>query len=353
MRRFRLLTALVAVGASVVAGCAALRAPGSHAAITVYSASGLGDWFGPEFEKFTRETGVEVNLFEAGSGELVSRVNSRAVWQQMDGAEPVPPADLMVVLPPFIQRAAKAGLLQPGGADTTEISPDLADPSGMFVPIAATALCFIANPHADPKPTTWDDLLRPAWKGKVQYSTPGEAGDGTAFLLLLQHLMGKPAALNYFAKLQANTVGPASSTGDLQAKVDSGALLVANGDVQMNLEAINNGGSTVDIFFPAMPDHTRTTVSMSYAAGVTATTHRPEDAKQLLAQLLSDDAQRALHSGSSGIPVRDSIAREVASDAGPTSPEALLRGVQLWTPDWHTVLAELDGDLAAYAKAIR
>ena len=54
-------------------------------------------------------------------------------------------------------------------------------------------------------------------------------------LVLLQHLLGKPGALDYLAKLQANNVGPSSSTGKLQPKVSNGELLVANGDVQMNL----------------------------------------------------------------------------------------------------------------------
>ena len=32
-------------------------------------------------------------------------------------------------------------------------------------------------------PTTYEDLLDPKFKRKIQYSTPGQAGDGTAFML--------------------------------------------------------------------------------------------------------------------------------------------------------------------------
>jgi len=80
---------------------------------------------------------------------------------------------------------------------------------------------FIVNPTvAKPLPTTWDDLLSPRFAGKLQYSTPGQAGDGTAVLLQLQHVLGKQGALGYLGKLQANNVGPSSSTGKLQPEFD-------------------------------------------------------------------------------------------------------------------------------------
>lgn len=347
----RPLTALITLIATVATGCAAPDS-GRGATITVYSSSGLSDWYRPQFEKFTAETGIGVTLFEAGSGELVSRVNSRAVWEGLDGAESVPPADLLITLPPFMQKAAKAGVLQSGGADTTGISPELVDPAGLFVPVALTALCFIANPSVTPMPATWDDLLRPELKGKLQYSTPGEAGDGTALLLLLQQLMGKRDALDFLAALQSNNVGPASSTAALGPKVARGELLVANGDLQMNLAAIKNDKSRFDIFFPAMPDGTRTSISLPYLAGVTTLTRRPDEARRLLALLLSDEAQWALHSEAAGIPVRESIARETAQDTDALSPAAFLTGVTMWAPDWYTVLTELDADLEAYRVAV-
>ena len=111
-----------------------------------------------------------------------------------------PQADLLVTLPPFIQKADKSGLLQPSGVDTNGIAADQVGPDGNYVPIVDNALSFIANPGANPQPVTWDDLLKPEYKGKLQYSTPGQAGDGTAVLVLLQHLMGKPGALDYLTQ---------------------------------------------------------------------------------------------------------------------------------------------------------
>lgn len=341
-----LLAILLGCAASFAAGCAGR----GGSTLTVYSAAGLADWYQPQFDAFTRETGIKVNLFEAGSGELVSRVNSRMVWDRLDGDSAVPAADLLVTLPPFIQKAARSGILQPSGVDTAGLSPGATDPGGLFVPIVNTALCFIVNPTATPQPKTWDDLLRPSLKGKLQYSTPGESGDGTAMLVLLQHLMGRQGALDYLARLQANTAGPASSTATLQPKVDSGEILVANGDVQMNLSSIRNDGSDFTIFFPAMADDTRTTVWVPYFAAVPAASPDPEGAKRLLAFLLSQKAQREAATQASGIPVLHSAATDAASETGVT-PTTLLRGVRLWEPDWNVVLDELDGDLDAFKRA--
>ncbi len=315
---------------------------GSGETLTVYSADGLATWYESQFKKFTEDTGINVNLVEAGSGEVVSRVEKE---------QSNPQADLLVTLPPFIQKAHASGLLQPSGVDTTGIPDDQVGPDASYIPIVNNALSFIVNPGADPKPTTWDDLLKPEFKGKLQYSTPGQAGDGTAVLVLLQQLMGKPAAMDYLAKLQANNVGPSSSTGKLQPKVSNGELLVANGDVQMNLGSIKDDGSTFDIFIPATSDGKKTTVSLPYVAGVTKGAPHADGAKKLLAFLVSEDVQKTVEPEALGIPVIESLVQSSGDSAEPNTPAAVLKDVTVWVPNWDNVLADLDADLAAYQKS--
>src|ERR1700742_3268599 len=291
--------ATVAAIAVTLTACGGTGSSGSGGGetVTVYTADGLGTWYKGQFDKFTKDTGINVNVVEAGSGEVVSRVEKE---------QSNPQADLLVTLPPFIQKADKSGLLVASGADTKGIPADQVGPGGNYVPIVNNALSFIVNPSANPQPKTWDDLLAPEYKGKLQYSTPGQAGDGTAVLVLLQHLMGKPAALDFLTKLQANNVGP-SSSGKLQPKVSNGELLVANGDVQMNLASIKDDGSKFNIFFPADASGKRTTVSLPYVGGVTKGAPHEASAKKLLGYLLSDDVQKTVEPDALGIPVRDQI----------------------------------------------
>ena len=346
MKRHTLLRAAaiaaIAAATTMTAACGGTGSTGSASGetVTVYSADGLANWYKPQFEKFTQDTGIAVNLVEAGSGEVVSRVEKE---------QSNPQADLLVTLPPFIQKADKSGLLVASGADTSGIPADQV--SENYVPIVNNALSFIVNPGANPKPQTWDDLLSPQFKGKLQYSTPGQAGDGTAVLILLQQLRGKPAALDYLTKLQANNVGPSSSTGKLQPKVSNGELLVANGDVQMNLDSIRSDGSKFEIFFPAAADGKRTTIAVPYVAGVAKGAPHEASAKKLLTFLLSDDVQKTVEPDALGIPVRDQIRTAAAESPAPNTPAAVLDGVDVWSPDWNAVLAELDADLAAYQQA--
>ena len=348
MKRPLLRTGIAAMSATLVAvaltACGGTGSSGSGGGetLTVYSADGLATWYEGQFEKFTKDTGINVNLVEAGSGEVVSRVEKE---------QSNPQADLLVTLPPFIQRAAESDLLQPSGVEAAGIPSDQVGPEASYVPIVNNALSFIANPGANPKPRTWDDLLAPEYKGKLQYSTPGQAGDGTAVLILLQHLMGKPGALDYLTRLQANNVGPSSSTGKLQPKVSNGELLVANGDVQMNLGSIKDDGSKFDVFIPATADGKKTTVSLPYVAGVTKGAPHADSAKKLLAFLISEDVQKTVAPEALGIPVLTSLVDAAQQSAEPNTPAGVLEGVDVWVPNWNTVLADLDADLAAYQKA--
>ncbi|MFQ6328196.1 2-aminoethylphosphonate ABC transporter substrate-binding protein [Nocardia sp. CWNU-33] len=337
-------TALIIASVSAVAltaGCSGTGTDsGDGKTVTVYSADGVGSWYTTQFAEFEKQTGISVNLVEAGSGEVVNRV---------DKEQSNPQADVLVTLPPFIQKAKSAGLLQDSGVDTTAVAAADKDPEGKYVTLAGNYSSFIANPSVDTTNITWDDLLKPEYKGKLQYSTPGQAGDGTAVLILLQNLLGKQGALDYLGKLQANNVGPSSSTGKLQAKVDKGELVVANGDVQMNLANIKDKGSKFTLFFPAAADGKRSTVAVPYVMGMTkGAPHKPA-AEKLMEFLLSADAQKTLPDAFA-VPARTELRDAPATGTGP-SAAATLKGVEIVNVDWNRVLRELDGDVATYQQA--
>lgn len=335
-----ILTSATAVAFSLTACGGTGTDSGDGKTVTVYSADGVGDWYKTQFENFKQQTGIAVNLVEAGSGEVVNRV---------DKEQTNPQADVVVTLPPFMQKADKAGLLQPSGVDTSAVPASDKDADGKFVMLAGNYLSFIANPSVDASKITWDDLLKDEYKGKIQYSTPGQAGDGTAMLVLLQNLLGKQGALDYLTKLQANNVGPSSSTGKLQAKVDKGEILVANGDVQMNLANIKEKGSKFSVFFPASADGKQSTVALPYLMGLAKGAPHADAGRKLMEFLLSADAQRTLPNAMA-VPARQELRATTATGSDP-SPASLISKVQIINPDWTTVLSELDADLAAYQKA--
>ncbi|MFI9718093.1 2-aminoethylphosphonate ABC transporter substrate-binding protein [Streptomyces sp. NPDC052396] len=310
--------------------------------ITVYSADGLKSedgkgFYDQVFADFRKDTGIKVRYVEGGSGEMVQRLARERANTQ---------ADVVVTLPPFIQQADGKGLLAaytPDGAD--KVAADDKDPGGKWTSVVNNYLCFIyhQSQHEAP-PKTWQDLLDEKYRGKLQYSTPGVAGDGTAVLVKAMHDFGGQApALDYLKKLQKNNVGPSSSTGQLAPKTDKGELLVANGDVQMNYantKTMPNQG----IFFPAGQDGKPTTLALPYAAGLVNHAPHTANGKKFLDYLLSEKVQRQVSSVAGGFAARTDIKAE---DRNAASLAKIMQGVEVFRPDW----AGIDKNLTSYVNA--
>ncbi|MFG2861062.1 2-aminoethylphosphonate ABC transporter substrate-binding protein [Streptomyces sioyaensis] len=337
--------AALALGASLTACGGASTADPDAKEITVYSADGLksekGDGFYDKvFQDFRKKTGIKVNYVESGSGAAVQRLaRERANIK----------ADVVVTLPPFIQQADGKGLLdtyRPKGAD--QVAAADKDPSGKWTSIVNNYFCFIYNKkQLQQAPATWQDLLDAKFKNKLQYSTPGVAGDGTAVLIKALHdFGGQDPAMKFLKKLQANNVGPSSSTGQLAPKTDKGELLVANGDVQMNYanqKSMPNQG----IFFPAArPGDKPTTFALPYAAGLVENAPHRANAQKFLDYLLSPEVQQQVSAVGGGFTSRTDIK---PTDPNATQLAAIMKNVEIFQPDW----SDIDKNLTSYVEAWR
>ncbi|GAA1085201.1 2-aminoethylphosphonate ABC transporter substrate-binding protein [Nocardiopsis composta] len=335
--------AALALGVTAaLTGCSAGTADDPDV-VTVYSADGLrlesGDgFFDKVFADFEEETGIRVDYVEGGSGEVVQRLTRESANTQ---------ADVLVTLPPFIQQAQGRGLLAPYEPEGSEKVPEESkDPDGAWTAVVDNYLCFIYNTEElDEPPRTWDDLLAPEFEGRLQYSTPGVAGDGTAVLLKAVHdFGGLGPAMEYLGELQANNVGPSSSTGALAPKVDKGELLVANGDVQMNFANMESMPSQ-GIFFPAAEEgEPPSTLSLPYSAGVVQGAPHTANARAFLDHLLSEEVQAQVSEVGGGFPVRTDVEPD---DANAERLTELMDGVEVFSPDW----AEVDENFDAYVEA--
>jgi 2-aminoethylphosphonate transport system substrate-binding protein len=334
------LTILAFVLAAFAGGASAQQV------VTIYAADGLHDgnpsWFGNQFDAFTKATGIKVQYIEAGSGGVVDRVAKEKSNTQ---------ADVLVTLPPFMQRAAAEGLLQPyTPKEADKLDARGTDPKGLYVAMMNNYPNFIYNASVlKSPPKTYEDMLDPKFKKKLQYSTPGQAGDGTALMLQAFHAFGsKEAGLAYLGKLQANNLGPSASTGKLTALVNKGELYVANGDLQMNLAQMRNNPN-VQVFFPAGPNGKKSVFALPYYIGLVAGAPHAENGKKLIDWLLSEPAQKEVSSVAQGFPVRTDVH---PTDENFKKLNAMLEGVEIWSPDWNEVLSNLKDDVAAYNKAI-
>ncbi|MCY0936712.1 2-aminoethylphosphonate ABC transporter substrate-binding protein [Streptomyces sp. H34-S4] len=334
-------TGLTACGGSSSADSGSGKG-GGEKVVTVYSADGLkgdkGDgWYDKVFADFTKKTGIEVKYVEGGSGEMVQRAVREKTNTQ---------ADVLITLPPFIQQADGKGLLQaytPQGAEKVNGANKSSD--GKWTSVVNNYFGFVYNKkELSSAPKTWEELLDAKYKGKLQYSTPGVAGDGTAVLIKSMHdFGGKEPAMEYLKKLQANNVGPSSSTSKLAPKTDKGEILVANGDVQMNF-AQSKSMPNLGIWFPAKEGGKPSTFSLPYAAGLVAEAPHSENGKKLLDHLLGEDAQKLVSGVGGGFPARTDVK---PTDANAVELTQLMAGVEVFEPDW----ADIDENLTGYVDA--
>ncbi|MFJ1818946.1 MULTISPECIES: 2-aminoethylphosphonate ABC transporter substrate-binding protein [unclassified Streptomyces] len=341
---------------AAVTGCLALAATlsacgGSSAAsdekvVTVYSADGLkgenGDgWYDKVFKDFEKKTGIKVKYVEGGSGEMVQR----AVREKSNTQ-----ADVLVTLPPFIQQADGKGLLAayaPAGSDQVDGADKASD--SKWTSVVNNYFGFIYNKkELKSAPTTWEALLDGKFKDKIQYSTPGVAGDGTAVLIKAMHdFGGKEPAMAYLKKLQANNVGPSASTGKLAPKVDKGELLAANGDVQMNY-AQSKDMPNLGIWFPAKQGGKPTTFALPYAAGLVNKAPHSANGKKLLDFMLSEQAQKDVSEVGGGFSARKDVK---GTDANAIELAKLMDGVEVFEPDWSDIDTNLDTYVEAWKSA--
>lgn len=335
------LTALCLLALPLTA-CGGNSAAADEDVVTVYSADGLkgenGDgWYDQVFKDFEKETGIKVEYVEGGSGEMVQRATREKRNAQ---------ADVLVTLPPFIQQADAKGLLQkyaPKGVDQVSGADKAAN--GTWTAVVNNYFGFIQNKkELKQAPTTWEDLLDPTYENKLQYSTPGVAGDGTAVLIKAMHdFGGEKPAMDYLKKLQANNVGPSASTGKLAPKVDKGELLVANGDVQMNY-AQSKSMPNLGIWFPAREGGRPTTFALPYAAGLVTDAPHDENGKKLLDYMLGQKAQRQVSEVGGGFAARQDVK---ATNANAIELAKLMDGVEIFEPDW----TDIEENLTSYVDA--
>ena len=100
-------------------------------------------------------------------------------------------------------------------------------------------------------PTSYDDLLKPEYKGLVSMPSPKSSGTGYMFLLNLVNELGEDKAFEYFDKLAGNMSGTGfttSGSGPVKALLQ-GEAAIGLGITYQAVNEINNGAELEVIFF--------------------------------------------------------------------------------------------------------
>jgi iron(III) transport system substrate-binding protein len=211
-RRSMSWRALLVVGLAIVlGGCSS--APGGSAGggasgnLSVYSAlnESTNNAFIEAFQKAYPNIKVEI-LPLAAAGELQTRIRTE---------KSAPKADIFIGgSSEFHDPLGKEGLLVPYvSPNAKDVDPKFKDAAGnwtgWYIGIFGIVINkdrFATDAGGMAKPATWDDLLNPALKGKIDMPDPVKTGGGYIFLATQVFRFGgdEAKALDYMKQLDAN-----------------------------------------------------------------------------------------------------------------------------------------------------
>lgn len=317
-----------AFATGVVFSVAAFAMSGAQAKdIVMYTADGLESYYQQVLPAFERETGMRVVRVTGGSGAVVNRLEIQREQ---------PKADVLVTLPPFMQQAVAKGLLTDYVSSQDKAIPDSnKGKDGAFYSFMNNYFSFIHNPKiVKNPPTTFEELLKPEFKGKIAYSNPMTAGDGMSVINLLVNLMGEDKAFEYLQKLEPSVKFHTKGTGALDVMVSRGEIEIANGDLQMDLADENQGGLSIQPFFLTVEGKKPSTFKLPYYVALVNDGPNAEGGKKLIDFLLSKSVQEQ------DLDFFGEPARSDVSLAGKNGEQlkSLLSNANIIDIDWDEVL---------------
>lgn len=237
------LTALVSL-----AMLGALAGPASAQTLNVYTAwpESLSQ---PIFKAYTARTGVPVNFIRLSTGELVARATAE---------RNNPRADVIWGAPGDGFAAAKeAGIIEPyRPAAWDRIPAELKDRDGYYTAVSKNTLLFMSNAKLLKEknlkpPTSWMDLLDPAYKGQIQTADARTSGTALTRILSIYYAFGKDEekAFDYQKKLHRNVQVYTKSGGGCTIPTALGQAMVCIAHMPDAMEAKKKGYDMV-VSFP-------------------------------------------------------------------------------------------------------
>ena len=221
---------------AVAASAAALPAVAQDAGQINVICSVQAEWCNLMQTVYSRTTGVKVNMSLKGSGEalaqlIAERANPKTdIWFGGTGD-------------PHLQAAEQDLTLEYKSASLPQLhawaQQQAAQSKFRTVGIYSGPLGFGYNPELLakkklPVPKTWNDLLKPEYKGEIQVANPASSGTAYTMVATLVQLMGEDKAFDYMKKLHRN-ISQYTRSGTAPIKA------VARGETSVSISFVHDG----------------------------------------------------------------------------------------------------------------
>jgi iron(III) transport system substrate-binding protein len=262
--------------------CAAFlfAAPAAAQKVIVYTSndSNLNRFI---FDAFKKETGIEVEPVEAGSGVIFRRIQSERER---------PLGDIVWGVSRTLLRANKALLAPYASKNKDTVPAQFRDPDDAWIGSNVHILVILQNTKLLPEsegPKSWADLMDPKWKGKVAFTDPANSGSAYSNLTMLADLWGGEAGWEKVSQLLANARVLNRSSLVFQG--------VGNGEfpLGMSLEYAgyqwSSNGAPVKVIYPADG-----TIAQMEGVAIIKGGPNTENAKQFVDYVTRKDVREAI-----------------------------------------------------------
>ena len=293
------------------------------------------------YEEFTEKTGIEVNLIEGGSDELIERIKSEGINS---------PADILITVDAGrLWRAEEADILQPFESETLEerIPSSFRHPDGLWVGLSKRVRGLVVNPDAveNYEELTYEDLADPRFEGRVCIRSSNNIYNQSLVASMIETI-GAEATEEWANRLVSNFArDPQGGDRDQIRAVAAGVCDVAVVNhyylavmLTGNDEADREAASKVEFVFPNQGEGERGAHVNISGAGILKNAPNKENAIRFLEYLTTPEAQKHFIAGNNEYPINENADLvdvlvefgEFKSDAvnvsalGHNNPEAIL-----------------------------
>ena len=257
------------------------------------------------FEKFTKETGIKVNVVKGSADQLIQRLISEGKNS---------PADVLLTVDAGrLHRAKEAGILQPVKSKKLQqnVPPSMSDPDGHWYGMTVRAR-VIVYAKGRVKPTelsTYEDLASPKWRARIAVRSSSNIYNQSLLASIIA-ANGPDKALSWAKAVRKNMVrAPRGSDRDQARTVASGLAdvavintyylgILANSTTVADREVAKKVG----VFFPNQKGR-GAHINVS-GGGVTSSSKNKKEAIQFLEFLTNPQSQKTFGEESYEYPVK-------------------------------------------------
>ncbi len=188
----------------------------------------------------------------------------------------------------------KEGMLQAYAPKGLEAIPanyrdPASPPKWVGMDVWSSALCFNtveAEKAKLPKPTSWEDLTKPEYKGQIIMPNPASSGTGYLMVSAWLQLMGEEKGWAFMDRLHQN-IASYTHSGSKPCKQAAAGEFVVGLSFEYRANKSKKDGAPIDVVLPSE--------GLGWdmeASGIMATTPKLEDAKKLIDWSASNEANQ-------------------------------------------------------------